>query len=348
MWNSPCPPACIGQISGLISLSNPSDVFRSYQHRYAQQHGRLDKRRQNLSHNQKAVGVQLPSERRPKNKTQAFHGLHTFLMSMVMDKAVKEAQFKVRSNNPAYWPHPWRADDWISRRSTPGYIAVYPNKWHLDKGRQAIDVVNISSRETPEIEWVLPRPHCDTPSDSLNSWGVKFTSYLTTVSLTLTCAFLLCSCSAIILATGTSKEDIVFVGLTVQDLKLRLGDPLRVHDIEPPILSINLENLEKNFINLLAHDRVTRNEIGQVQYLRPSDQAVKKHYYRFTGRLKKQHDVGSAISITLMSLGIGELLLTPIAVREREIARDHSLIVWFDEMNKGIAYRWISSTELPW
>jgi hypothetical protein len=173
-------------------------------------------------------------------------------------------------------------------------------------------------------------------------------SYLTTVSLTLTCAFLLCSCSAIILATGTSEEDIVFVGLTVQDLKLRLGDPLHVHDIEPPILAINLENLGKDFINLLVHDRVTRNEIGQVQYVRPSNQAVKKHYYRFTSRLKKQHDVGSAISINLMSLGIGELLLTPIAVRERAIARDHSLILWFDEMDKGIAYRWISSTELPW
>jgi hypothetical protein len=102
MLSSPRLPACIGRISILISLSNPSDVFRSCQHPHAQHHVPLNKRRQNLSHNQKAVGAQLPSERRPKNKTQAFHGVRTSLTSVAMYKAMKEkTQFNVRINTPA-------------------------------------------------------------------------------------------------------------------------------------------------------------------------------------------------------------------------------------------------------
>lgn len=101
MSNNQIPTPCIGPTSISILPFSPSDAFHSCHKYRAQQHALVDKPRRSLSPNRKAICVQVPSERHPQTKAQVFQGLHTFLMPLIMSKAMKEAQLKVRINKPA-------------------------------------------------------------------------------------------------------------------------------------------------------------------------------------------------------------------------------------------------------
>lgn len=167
------------------------------------------------------------------------------------------------------------------------------------------------------------------------------------VALALCCSWVLSACSAIILATGTSEEDIIFEGATVQSLNTKLGHPLRVEKIEPPNPIAEVIRKERSAISLV-HERWTQGADGQSDMAPPSVLANRRHYYKFVGRLRRQHDVGEAVSLNFMTFGLGELLMTPIAVRARAVARDHLLVVWLDDSDRAIAYRWAEWEALPW
>ena len=155
--------------------------------------------------------------------------------------------------------------------------------------------------------------------------------------------YLVSGCSAAILASGTSEEEIVRVGSTKTELTQRLGEPLTVERLEPR--RVWDEHRERLNMRLLVEPTWPRDADGKPQLQPPPDEATEKATYRFVGRLKKKHDVVEALSIGLTTFGLSEVIMTPAAIADRAAEREHLLIAWFDGSGRAIAYEWADTSK---
>ena len=156
------------------------------------------------------------------------------------------------------------------------------------------------------------------------------------VVLAVVFACLLSGCSAAILASGTDEEDIIRPGATKAELTQKLGQPLRVEVLEPK----RVWDMRRPRFNLLVQAQSVRDPYGKYQFLPPNDEVTELAYYRFVGVLKGKHDVGEAVSLSLMTFGLSEILMTPAAVADRSSNKEHLLMAWFDRSGKVLAYEW--------
>lgn len=148
---------------------------------------------------------------------------------------------------------------------------------------------------------------------------------------------LLCGCTAAILATGTHEEEIIRRGTTKAELTQRLGEPVRVDAVGP----YRAWDMRKPGLRLLIDGMWSHDASGKPQkFHAPTDEITEMALYRYVGTVKRRHDVGEAISVGLMTLGVSEILLAPAAIAERLPEREYLLVVWLDHLGKALAYEW--------
>lgn len=139
---------------------------------------------------------------------------------------------------------------------------------------------------------------------------------------------MLSGCSALIAATGTPEEELIQAGDTGQELASRLGMPMRSEVLQAPVRTDELRR-ELSNVSRLPDTR----GILVAQALATSD-------YAFVGRLKRKDDVVGTLGLSLMTLGLAELISTPAFIAERVTAKTYELRVWFDRNDTAVAYVW--------
>jgi len=150
-------------------------------------------------------------------------------------------------------------------------------------------------------------------------------------------AFVLSGCSAAILASGTDEENLIRRGMTKAELTNTVGQPLRLEPLEPR----RVWDMRRPRFNLLVEPTWIRDSSGKPQQFQPpNDEVTEMAYYRYIGVLKRKHDVGETVSLSLMTFGLSEILMTPAAMAERRSDREHLLITWFDRSGNALAYEW--------
>jgi hypothetical protein len=191
---------------------------------------------------------------------------------------------------------------------------------------------------TPDRTLLRPRGH-----RRCWGWMLEIVHWKTALAAAACCVT---GCSALVLASGTAEEDIVTYGSTKESIAAKLGSPLHIEDLSPPIRVWDVRDRSPPLYLLVSFSRVTGVD-GKERPAPPGDEATTKAYYRFVGRLKRRHDVGDALSADLMTLGMADVLMTPGAVAERSEEREHLLIAWLDRSGKVIAYEWGRIQQLP-
>lgn len=154
----------------------------------------------------------------------------------------------------------------------------------------------------------------------------------------LACASVLSACSSLILASGTSEEEIIASGTTEEELRERLGPPSTMKQLAPPVdaqdLSRRVSGIEWLMATAPRSDRG-----GNTTPLR----AVAVADFTFVGTLKRRHDVGESVGMNLMTFGILEPLMSAEAIARRSGTQGHLVRVWFSELGTAIGYKWYPS-----
>ena len=143
-----------------------------------------------------------------------------------------------------------------------------------------------------------------------------------------------------IMATATNEESLVPTGSTKHDLVKTLGVPFRTESLAEPIKLDELRNTTFS-LKLLVHGEWQVGIDGEFYYRVPLVYMTEKAYYRFIGKIQKEHDVGEAVSLNLMTFGLLEPLMAAAALKERATQDQHIFTVWFDKSGKAVAYQTI-------
>lgn len=141
------------------------------------------------------------------------------------------------------------------------------------------------------------------------------------------------ACSALIIASGTDESEFVTAGAQREHVAKVLGEPLEVVRLASPLSITELRRTVRQ-PDLRVINHRTHAESATVV----DTNAVEKAVYRFKGNVQMKHDVGEAVSLNLMTLGLGEILLIPAAVHERSTDSRFEFVVWFNESEEALAY----------
>lgn len=145
----------------------------------------------------------------------------------------------------------------------------------------------------------------------------------------------LSGCSALIGATATNPDRYVRPGMTKSDLAHKLGAPLTVEHLDPPVPVRDIADAWE-----IQSGRLTQLIIDNV----PLGPAAEKHYYSFRGRLRstdeKMDDAASIGLVDSMTFFLFELVATPVAAVDVVWPHDNVLVAWFDESGNVLAYQW--------
>jgi len=150
----------------------------------------------------------------------------------------------------------------------------------------------------------------------------------------------LSGCSAIIGATATDPERYVRPGMTKSDLTHRLGAPLRVQPLDPPVPTPDIPAAR---LALAVQPDSNGSDAAA------PGPAVEKSYFRFRGRLKcwTARDAADVAAVEIRTLGLVEIVATPLAIVDAVSSHDHVLVAWFDDSGNALAYTWTSTKDLP-
>jgi hypothetical protein len=149
----------------------------------------------------------------------------------------------------------------------------------------------------------------------------------------------LVGCTSAILAVGTPEEEIITSGTTTSELQGRLGEPIRLADLSPPLRAWDIPK-QCQRVSLLVRPKVTRQADGKYLQELPENVAVQERDYRFIGRLKRKHNTGESVSLALMTFGVSEILLAPAAAAAKANEQLYVLTVWVGANGDALAYRW--------
>ncbi|MES9991955.1 MAG: hypothetical protein ABW098_08380 [Candidatus Thiodiazotropha sp.] len=144
-------------------------------------------------------------------------------------------------------------------------------------------------------------------------------------------ALILCQlhgCSALITASATDEEDIIWIGASKEDIRSTLGDPIESEEFPEPQ---ELKSVENNRPTLI----VTSNSV----HITRTSYAIEKGYYKYKGNIQGKHDVGELVSGNLMTLGVLEIFALPMTVSDRLSEHDYLIEVWFDSKDNVSGYR---------
>ena len=151
--------------------------------------------------------------------------------------------------------------------------------------------------------------------------------YSAKIAITLISTYL-AGCSALITATGTDEEDLIWLGASKNDVQTSLGEPIKFEVLSEPQQLRSIENNSFTYI-------VTPEPNNQAS----KNYAVEKGYYKYIGNIQGTHDVGELVSVNLMTLGLFEILAFPMAVDERMTEKLYLIEVWLDSNAKVTGYR---------
>lgn len=129
-------------------------------------------------------------------------------------------------------------------------------------------------------------------------------------------------CAAMILKSAPDTPKMIRGGTTLEDLRARLGEPIRSTRIEPPVPA----------------QRIWEND-HQVPTLTSDGLAFSSSAFSFKGRLESKARSGQAGFDSFMTLGLAEIYLIPKALWERFTDEELELTVWFNANSEAVAYK---------
>ena len=137
---------------------------------------------------------------------------------------------------------------------------------------------------------------------------------------------------------GTEEDHIIHRGSTKSSISSILGSPVEQAQLAVPQLCWDFARSIRS-TKLLVEPTYVRNDMGQVTLVPPPQLIHSRANFLFHGVLQGEHDVGESISLSLMTLGMWELLAPAMLVDKLE-KRDYVLTVWFDSQESALAYKW--------
>ncbi len=152
-----------------------------------------------------------------------------------------------------------------------------------------------------------------------------------------------CTPSSLILSSARNEYRILNSASTRQDVEKHLGVALQEETVSPPMA---LEDFHFPDFEIGPNSRFTNHRVNYGPgYFPPPEakQIVASHCrYRARGKIVPNGHAGDAYAMTMMTLGLGEIIALPMAISE--VKRDDSIVndfeVWYSTKNTVLAYYW--------
>jgi hypothetical protein len=152
-----------------------------------------------------------------------------------------------------------------------------------------------------------------------------------------------CTPSSLILSVARNEYRILNSDSTRQNVEKHLGAALREENISPPV---PLEYFKFPEYSSGPNSRFTSHRVYYSPGYNPPPEArqvvVVHCTYRSTGKIVPHGYAGDAAAVTLMTLGLGEIIALPMAIGE--VTPDASIVndfeVWYSTKGKVLAYYW--------
>jgi hypothetical protein len=157
-----------------------------------------------------------------------------------------------------------------------------------------------------------------------------------------------CTPSALILSSARNEYRILNSDSTRQNVEKHLGVALQEEKISPPVVldEFRFPGRQSGPNSRFASHRL----IYSPRYSPPpEDKQVVAIYcrYRTRGKIVPHGYAGDANAMTMMTLGLGEIVALPMAISE--VTPDASIVndfeVWYSTKNKVLAYYWTWRSE---
>ncbi|MCR6656021.1 MAG: hypothetical protein NVV63_09420 [Opitutus sp.] len=157
-----------------------------------------------------------------------------------------------------------------------------------------------------------------------------------------------CTPSSLILSSARNEYRILNSDSMRQNVEKHLGAALREERITPPV---PLEDFKFPEYRSGPDSRFTSHRVYYSPGYNPPPeerQVVAVHCtYRSTGKIVPHGYAGDAAAVTLMTLGLGEIITLPMAIGE--VTPDASIVndfeVWYSTKGRVLAYYWTWRSE---
>jgi hypothetical protein len=164
------------------------------------------------------------------------------------------------------------------------------------------------------------------------------------------CALLLAGCtpSAMILSTARNEYDILNRYSSRQNVEKYLGAALEEETISPPV---PLAGFKFPQFAKAPNSRFASHLIFYTPDYPPSEKESQiiatRCRYQMRGKIVPHGYAGDANAVTMMSFGLGEILMLPMAISE--VRPDASIVngfeVWYSTKGTVLAYHWTWRSE---
>jgi len=157
-----------------------------------------------------------------------------------------------------------------------------------------------------------------------------------------------CTPSSMILSSARNEYRILNSFSTRQDVEKYLGVALEVENISPPV---PLDHFKFPQFASDANSRFVSHRLNYSPGYSPPPEEVQivaiRCRYKMKGKIVPHGYAGDAGAVTMMTLGLGEIIMLPMAISEvspdASIANDFE--VWYSTKGRVLAYHWTWRSE---
>lgn len=170
----------------------------------------------------------------------------------------------------------------------------------------------------------------------------------TLVPVLMTLLLVGCTPSAMILSSARNEYRILYWDSTRQNVEKYLGAALEEEKISPPV---PLEHFQFPQFSKDLNSRFTNHRFNYSPGYTPPEEdrqiVATRCRYKMRGKIIPHGSAGDANAVTMMTLGLGEIIMLPMAISE--VRPDASIVndfeIWYSTKGTVLAYHWIWRSE---